>query len=70
MAKEVKLSQDDFYAARVFFNAALPLLKVIAENEPKYSQKFQGKSFVFQVSAKCDQVEGGVMGTHFVVEDG
>lgn len=70
MAKEVKITQDDLYAARIFFYSALPLLKVIAESEPKYGDKFKGKSFVFQVSAAYEGAEGGKMATHFVVEDG
>ncbi len=70
MAKSVQITQDDIYASRIFFYSALPLLKVIAESEPKYGNKFIGKSFVFQVSAKYDGAEGGKLGTHFVVEDG
>lgn len=68
--KEVNITQDDLYAARIFFYSAIPLLKVIAENEEKYGKKFEGKSFVFQISAKYDGVEGGMMATHFVVENG
>ena len=49
MAKEVKITQDDLYAARIFFYSALPLLKVIAESEPKYGDKFKGKSFVYNI---------------------
>lgn len=70
MAKNNTITQDDIYAARIFFYSALPLVKVVCESEPKIGDKFRGKSFVFQVSAKTDTVEGGVMGTHFVVEDG
>lgn len=71
MAKNnVEITQDDLYAARIFFNSALPLLKVIVESEPKFGNKFKGKSFVFQVSAAYDKAEGGKMATHFVVEDG
>jgi hypothetical protein len=70
MAKNVTITQDDLFASRIFFYSALPLLKVIAESEPKYGDKFKGKSFVFQVSAAYEGAEGGKMGTHFVVEDG
>ncbi|MDR2634431.1 MAG: hypothetical protein LBC13_00450 [Clostridiales bacterium] len=70
MAKEVKITQGDLYAARIFFYAAIPLLKVICESEPKYGDKFKGKSFVFQISALYDKADGGKFATHFVVEDG
>ena len=71
MAKQSPIiTQDDVYAARIFLYSALPLLRVIAESEEKYGKKFAGKSFVFQVSAKYSEAEGGAMGTHFVVENG
>lgn len=68
--KSPVITQDDVYAARVFLYSALPLLRVIAESEEKYGKKFAGKSFVFQVSAKYPEAEGGAVGTHFVIEDG
>lgn len=70
MADDATITQEDKYAAGIFFHSALPLLKVIAENEEKYGNKFKGKNFVFQVSAKFDEAENGVMATHFIVEDG
>lgn len=70
MAEQVKITQSDLYAARIFFYSAIPLLKVICESEPKYGDKFKGKSFVFQISAAYDKAEGGKFATHFVVEDG
>lgn len=65
-----KITQNDKYAARIFFFSALPLLKTIVETEPKFGDKFKGKSFVFQVSALCDEFKSGMLATHFVVEDG
>lgn len=70
MAEQVKITQSDLYAARIFFYSALPLLRVICESEPKFGDKFKGKSFVFQVSAAYDKAPGGKFATHFVVEDG
>ncbi|MDR3293594.1 MAG: hypothetical protein LBT20_05780 [Clostridiales bacterium] len=70
MAEEVKITQSDLYAARIFLHAAVPLLKVICESEPKYGDKFKGKSFVFQVSALYADAPGGKLATHFSVEDG
>lgn len=64
------VTQDDFCAAKVFLNSALPLLRVIAESEEKFGKKFAGKSFVFQVKALYPEAEGGALSTHFVVEDG
>lgn len=64
------ITQEDVYASRIFLCSALPLLRVIAESEEKYGKKFAGKSFVFQVSAKYPEVEGGLIGTHFIIEDG
>ncbi|MDR2267024.1 MAG: hypothetical protein LBE09_05520 [Christensenellaceae bacterium] len=70
MANEIKITQSDKYAAGIFFYAAIPLLKVICESEPKYGNKFKGKSFVFQISAACEDAKGGKMATHFTVENG
>lgn len=70
MSNTVTVTQNDLYAARIFFNSALPLLRVVVENKPELAQKFKGKSFVFQVSALYDKADGGKMATHFVVEDG
>ena len=65
-----KITKHDLYAARIFFNAALPLLRVVVESRRDLSRLFKGKSFVFQVTAPCVRVKGGKMATHFVVEDG
>ncbi|MEG1548458.1 MAG: hypothetical protein RR232_07840 [Clostridia bacterium] len=71
MAKESRpVMQNDLYAARIFFNSALPLLRVIVENTPAIEKKFAGKNFVFQVSALYDKAAEGKLATHFVVRDG
>ncbi|NLL56576.1 MAG: hypothetical protein GX242_05145 [Clostridiales bacterium] len=71
MAETKKMTQGDKYALRIFFFSALPLLKVIAETEPKFKKKFAGKSFVFQVSVLSDEFKKtGKLSTHFVVENG
>lgn len=70
MAEKGNITQNDLYAARIFFNSALPLLKVIVQDKPKIGKKFKGKNFVFQVSALYEKAEGGKMATHFVVTDG
>lgn len=70
MKENVAITQDDLYAARIFFNSALPLLKVVIENRPKLKKKFETKSLVFQVSALYDKAEGGKMATHIVFDKG
>ncbi|MEG1612994.1 MAG: hypothetical protein RR357_02380 [Clostridia bacterium] len=68
---DVKMTQGDKYALRIFFFSALPLVKVIAENDPKFVKKFKGKNFVFQVSVLDEGFKkSGKLATHFVVEDG
>ncbi len=54
------------YASRIFLNAALPLLKVLAEEKPKLRKAFAGKNGIVQVSAVGEQK----VGTHFVVHNG
>ena len=61
------MTQDQRYASTVFFKAAIPLLKVIANDVPSLGNKLKGKSFVFQMSALD---EGEKYGTHFVIENG
>jgi len=68
--KDVSITQDDQYAARIFFNSALPLLKVVIQSKPGLKAKFERKSFVFQVSALYDKAPGGKMATHFVFNKG
>ncbi|MEG2083026.1 MAG: hypothetical protein RRY38_00345, partial [Oscillospiraceae bacterium] len=70
MAQQVEITQNDLFAARIFFNSALPLLRVIVESRPELAKKFEGKSFVFQVSARYDGAPKGKFATHFVVDNG
>ena len=68
--KDVCITQDDLYAARIFFNSALPLLKVVILSKPKLRKKFEKKNFVFQISALYDKAPGGKMSTHLVFDQG
>lgn len=70
MAEQVNITTDDLYAARIFFNSALPLLKVVINDRPAIKKKFAGKSFVFQVSALYGGAPEGKMATHLVCENG
>ena len=68
--KDVSITQDDLYAARIFFNSALPLLKVVIQSKPNIKKKFEKKNLVFQISALYDKAPGGKMATHFVFNKG
>ena len=65
------MTQGDKYALRIFYFAAIPLLKTVAETDPKFVAKFKGKNFTFQISVKSPEFKKtGKLSTHFVVEDG
>lgn len=64
------VTQNDLYASKIFFNSAIPLLRVIIEDKSELSAKFKGKNFVFQISALYDKAEGGKMATYLTCEDG
>lgn len=65
------MTQGDKYALRIFFFAAIPLAKTVAENDPKFIKKFKGKSFTFQISVLDEGFKKtGKLSTYFVVEDG
>lgn len=71
MADKKLMTKDDKYALRIFFFSALPLVKVIAETDPKFSKKFTGKSFVFQISVLSEEfLKTGKLATHYVVDNG
>lgn len=60
-------TKDDRYAGKIFFNAVLPLVRVILDDTPGIGSKLRGKSGIFQVSAQTDT---GLWATHFVVDKG
>lgn len=68
------MADNALYASRIFLNAALPLVKVLAEEDPALRKAFSGKSGVVQVSAvNTLPVEGDGLprvGTHFEVTEG
>ena len=70
MADVKQITQNDLFAARIFFNSALPLLRIIVQDVPEIGRKFTGKTFVFQVSARYEQAEHGKLATYFDVKDG
>ncbi|MCL2530956.1 MAG: hypothetical protein FWE40_02210 [Oscillospiraceae bacterium] len=64
------MEQSTLFAYKIFLNAALPLVKVIATDIPNLKAKFEGKSCVFQVSALAPTMPDGKVATHFLLENG
>ena len=65
------MGDNALYASRIFLNAALPLVKVLAEEKAGLKKAFAGKSGIVQVSARNSlSSEPPRVGTHFVVTDG
>ena len=62
-------SEETKYANKVFMAGALPLLKIIANEDPKLSAGFKRKKLnaIYQVSAMD---EGEKHAVHFIVENG
>ncbi len=63
-------AQKELYASKIFFNAALPLLKVIATDVPSLKAKFDKLTTVLQISALDPEAEGGKYSTHFIITEG
>ncbi len=64
MANEVLLTN------KIFLNAALPLLKVIANDVPSLAKKFEKVHCIYQVSALDPSAPDGKFATHFTVNNG
>ncbi|MDR3313515.1 MAG: hypothetical protein LBS96_03550 [Oscillospiraceae bacterium] len=64
------IAQDTVFSYKIFLNAALPLVKVIASDIPALAQKFEQAHCVFQVSALDPDAPGGKVATHFTVNNG
>ena len=68
------MDDNALYASRIFLNAALPLVKVLAEEKPSLRKAFAGKNGVVQVSAVNTLAASGQdparVGTYFTVTDG
>ncbi len=60
-------TKEELYANKIFFNAALPLVKVIAQDVPSLKKQFEKVHAVIQVSALDPEAEGGKIGMHYVV---
>jgi len=55
---------------KLLLNAVIPLLKVIANDDPKLKAKFVGLTAVFQIAAIDPENPAGKSATHFLVENG
>jgi len=64
------IPEQERFANKLFLNAVLPLLKVIANDDPALKKKFEGVSAVFQISAIDPESPTGKSATHFIVENG
>ncbi len=60
-------TQEELYSNKIFFNAALPLVKVIANDVESLKKQFKNVHAVIQVSALDPDAEGGKIGMHYVV---
>ena len=60
-------SKTEFLTNKIFMDAALPLLKVIANDCPDIKKKFRAVHCVYQVSALDPDAPGGKYATHFQV---
>lgn len=63
-------TKEALYSNKIFLNAALPLVKVIANDVPSLKKKFENVTAVIQVSCLDPDCEAGKQGMHFVVNKG
>jgi len=60
-------SPQDIMTAKLFFNAAFPVMQVLLDDEPKLKEKFKGVVGTVQFGAKND---GGLLACHLVFDHG
>lgn len=63
-------SQTERFTNKLFLNAILPLLKVIATDDPKLSTRFAHMHAVVQISALDPEASAGKVATHYVINSG
>ena len=64
------VAQEELYSNKIFLNAALPLIKVIATDVPSLKKKFEHAHAVIQISALYPDCPEGKVGMHLVVNSG
>lgn len=60
------INKDNIYSAKIFLNAAIPLVKVISEHTD-LGKGFAGKNGIVQISVNTPENKWG---THFIIKDG
>ena len=60
-------TEKELLAARIFFRAVFPVIKVLFEDDPKTKQRFEGVTGIVQFRAKD---AAGDIGAHFKFTDG
>ncbi len=63
-------TKEALYSNKIFLNAALPLVKVIANDIPSLKKKFENVEAIIQVSCLDPECEDGKQGMHFIVNKG
>lgn len=58
---------EEYYSNKIFLNAAIPLLKVIAADDEKINKAFKKVHCIYQVSALDPEAPEGKLATHIVV---
>jgi len=66
----VLATKEDILTNKIFLNAALPLVKVIANDVPSLAKKFEHTHAVIQISALDPEAPAGKVATHFVINAG
>ena len=64
------MANETVLTNKIFLNAVLPLVKVIATDVPSLAKKFEHMHAVFQVSALDPESPNGKVATHFTVNNG
>ncbi|NLA76437.1 MAG: hypothetical protein GX851_01160 [Clostridiales bacterium] len=64
------VAKEEILTNKIFLNAVLPLIKVIANDVPSLKKKFENAHAVIQVSALDPDAPDGKVATHFVVNSG
>lgn len=64
------MANETVLTNKIFLNAVLPLVKVIATDVPSLAKKFEHMHAVFQVSALDPESPAGKVATHFTVNNG
>ncbi|MDR0411322.1 MAG: hypothetical protein LBH75_05035 [Treponema sp.] len=62
--------QQDITTAKLFFNAAFPVMKVVLEDDPSMKAKFQNVQAIVQIGAFWEKAGGELLACHLVFDKG